>query len=105
MNGIRTFLRELRYQPAVSALIPVDLCMGIPSVAEEGRIYIPFYKPEKPGFWLLAAEIWADYPAFGIYRYQRVEGAACVCFEETWLSKRKKEFLEEMEHDKYTSGI
>ena len=44
MSGLKNFLLELRYRPAMCALISVDAYMGIPWQLEGGILYIPFFK-------------------------------------------------------------
>ena len=64
-------LKEIRFLPAMRALIPVHEQMGIPRFVEENIMYIPFLKVCE-GVYMLASKVYLEYPNRNIIRFEKI---------------------------------
>ena len=94
MSGLKNFLLELRYRPAMCALISVDAYMGIPWQLEGGILYIPFFKLADQNICLLESEIFVGYPAGTLYAYKKAGKDNSFAFHEKAFRKWKKDWID-----------
>lgn len=90
MSALEVFLGELRYRPAICALIPVGACMGIPLRLEGDILYIPFFHLISRTQCSLESELFIGYPSGEIYEYKKARKGRCFEFDEQALLKCKR---------------
>lgn len=93
MNPLERFLAQLRYCPAVRALVPVDASMGVPIKAGEGLLYIPFFRYIEENRCHMVCELFAGYPSGEIYRYEKIPEGEEIHFDKDALLAMKRELL------------
>lgn len=93
MSSLENFLTGLRYHPAVRALVPVDVSMGIPVKIRGEMLYVPFFRYIRKNQCRLVCELLVSYPSREIYAYQKISDGREIIFDEDKLFALKKELL------------
>lgn len=89
---IITFIKDLRYKPNISALVPTDASMGIPLIENE-TVYIPFFEVLSKEKCKLESEIFAEYPSGTVLFYRKSRGLESISYDEEKLLEIKRDFL------------
>lgn len=87
-----TFIKNIRYKPNISALIPADDSMGIPMIGNE-MIYIPFFQVLSEEVCALDAEIFIEYPSGTVCSYQKVKEPFKILYDAKKLLSLKRNLL------------
>lgn len=87
-----TFIKNIRYKPNISSLIPADDSMGIPMIGNE-MIYIPFFQVLSEEICALDAEIFIEYPSGTVCSYQKVKESIKISYDAKKLLSVKRNLL------------
>ena len=93
MNAnMMTFIKNIRFKPNISALIPADDSMGIPMIGNE-MIYIPFFQVFSEEVCALDAEIFIEYPSGTVCSYQKAKETIKISYDAKKLLALKRNLL------------